>query len=82
MVRSDGDEPPASGFQSYPLTVASRLLSPQSEEGKTHRLMVKQLSTVRNTQRDSQSYIENISEKREIEVIRRRKGSVKREVSN
>lgn len=56
MVRSDGDEPPASGFQSYPVTVASRLLSPQSEEGKTHRLMVKQLSTVRNTQRNSELY--------------------------
>jgi len=48
-VQSPGDEPPASGIQSYPLTVASRLLSPQSAEGKTQRLMVRQLSTVRST---------------------------------
>ena len=43
--------------------------------------MVKQLSTVRNTQRDSQSYIENRRRRREIEVTRR-EGRVKKEESN
>ena len=33
------------------LTVTSRLLRPHSTEDKTLRLMVKQFSTVRNTQR-------------------------------
>ena len=40
------------------LTVASRLLHPYSIEDKTPRLLVKQFSTARNTQRDSQSYRE------------------------
>ena len=44
--------------------------------------MVKQLSTARNTQRDSQFYKEKRRERREGEVIRRRKGRVKRENSN
>ena len=54
------------------LTVASRLLHPYSTEDKTPRLMVKQLSTVRNTQRNS--YIEKRRGRGEIEVTRRRKG--------
>ena len=44
------------------LTVASRLLHPYSTDDKTSRLVVKQLSTIRNSQRDSQSYIENREE--------------------
>jgi len=44
--------------------------------------MVKQLSTARNTQRDSQSYIEKKRGRREIEVIMRRKGRVKSGESN
>ena len=40
------------------LTVASRLLHPNSTDHKTSRLMVKQFSTMRDTQRDSQSYEE------------------------
>ena len=44
--------------------------------------MVKQLSTVRNTQRDSQSYIEKRKGRNEIEVTRGRKGRVKRGESN
>ena len=40
------------------LTIASILLHPYSTDDKTSRLMVKQFSTVRYTQRDSQSYIE------------------------
>ena len=50
-----------------PLTVASRLLHPYRTEGKTPRLMVKQLSTSRNTQRASQNYIEKRRGRKEIE---------------
>jgi len=41
-----------------PLTVASGLLHPYHTEDKTPRLMVKQFSAARNTQRDSESYVE------------------------
>ena len=54
------------------LTVASRLLHPYSTDNKTSRLMVKRLSTVRDIQRSSQSYMEKRSRRREIEVTRRR----------
>ena len=74
-------EPPASGFRS-PLTVTSRLLCPHSTEDKTPRLMVKQLSAPRNTQRHSQSYTEKRKGRKEIEVTGRREGRVKREDSN
>ena len=60
-----------------PLTVALRFLYPHSAEDKTPRLMVKQLFTLRNTQRDSQSYIEKRRGRKEIEVTRGRKGRVK-----
>ena len=63
------------------LTVASRLLHPYSTDDKTSRLMVKKFSTVRDTQRDSQSYTEKRRDKREIEVTRRR-GGVKKGESN
>ena len=62
---------------SISLTVASRLLHPYSTDDKTSRLMVKKLSTVRDTQRGSQNYIE--PETREIEVTRRRRGESKEE---
>ena len=39
---------------------------------------MKQFYTARNTQRDSQSYMEKRRRKREIEVIRRRRVGVKR----
>ena len=39
--------------------------------------MMKKFFTARNTQRDSQSYIEQRRGRREIEEIRRRKGEVK-----
>ena len=61
---------------SISLTVASRLLHPYSTDDKTFKLMVKQFSTVRDTQRGSQNYIE--PETREIEVTRRRRGEIKR----
>ena len=59
------------------LTVASRLFHPYSTNDKTSRLMVKRFSTVRDTQRGSQSYMKN-REKREIEVTKRRRGGIKR----
>ena len=59
------------------LTVASRLLHPYSTDDKTSTLMVKRFSTVRNTQRDSQSYMQKRRVRREIEVTRRRRGTQK-----
>ena len=44
------------------LTVASRLLHPYSTDDKTSRLMVKRFSTVKDTQRGSQSYMEKREE--------------------
>ena len=64
------------------LTVVSRLLHPYSTNDKTSRLMVKRFSTVRDTQRDSKSYIEKRRGRREIEVTRRRRGGVKRRETN
>ena len=60
------------------LTVASRLLHPYSTDDRTSRLMVKRFSTVRDTQRVSQSYMEKRRGRREIEVTRRRRGGIKR----
>ena len=60
------------------LTVASRRLHPYSTDDKTSRLMVKKFSTVRDTQRGSQSYMEKRRRKREIEVTRRRRVGVNR----
>ena len=54
------------------LTVASRLLHPYSTDDKTPRLMMKRFSTVRDTQRGSQSYMEKRRRRREIEVTRSR----------
>ena len=59
------------------------VLHPYSTDDKASRLMVKQFSTVRDTQRDSKSYIEKRRGRREIKVSRRRIGEVKRgETSN
>ena len=60
------------------LTVASRLLNPYSTDDKTSVLMVKRFSTVRDTWRGSQSYMEKRIGRRELEVTRRRRGGVKR----
>ena len=60
------------------LTVASRLLHLYSTDDKTSRLMMKSFSTVRDTQRGSQSYMEKRRGRREIEVTRRRRGGIKR----
>ena len=61
------------------LIVASRLLHPYSIEDKAPRLFVKQFSTARNTQRDSQNYIEKRRRRRKIDVTRRSKGVSKGE---
>ena len=59
-------------------TVASRLLHLYCTDNKTSRLMEKRFSTVRDTQRDSQSYVEKRRGRREIEVTRRRREGIKR----
>ena len=61
------------------ITVASRLLHLYSTDDKTNRL--KSFSTVRDTQRGSQSYMEKRRGRREIEVTRMRSGGIKREES-
>ena len=60
------------------LTVVSRLLDLYSTDDKTSRLMMKSFSTVRGTQRGTQSYMEKRRGRREIEVTRRRRGGIKR----
>ena len=64
------------------LTVALRIPHPYSTDDKTSRLMVKRFSTVRDTQRGSQSYMEKRRGKKEIEVTGRRRGGIKRGESN
>ena len=60
------------------LIVASTLLHPYSTDDKTPRLMVKRFSTVRDTQRGSQSDMNKRWRRRQIEVTRRRRGGIKR----
>ena len=52
------------------LTLASRLLHLYSTVDKTSRLKMKSFSTVRDTQRGSQSYMEKRRGRRELEVTR------------
>ena len=59
------------------LKSVSRFFYSYSTGDKIPRLMVKKFSTARNTQRDSQSYIEQRRGRREIEEIKWRKGGVK-----
>ena len=63
------------------LTLASKLLHPYSTDDKTSRLMVKQFSAARNTQRGSKSYMSKRRGRREIEVTRRRKRGITGEES-
>ena len=65
-------------FFSLILTETSRLFHLYSTDGETSRLVVKSFSTVRDTQRDAQSYMEKRRGRREIEVTRRRRGGIKR----
>ena len=60
------------------LTVGSRLLYLYSTIDKTSRLKMKSFSTVMDTQRGSQSYMEKRRGRRDIEVTRKRRGGVKR----
>ena len=66
-----GLKPPASGFQSYSYS-SLRLLHLYSTDDKTSRLMMKRFSTVRDTQRGSQSYMEKRRGRRERDATRRR----------
>ena len=60
------------------LTVASRVLHLYSTDDKTSRLKTKSFSTVRYTQRGTQSYMEKRRWRREIKVTRRRREGIKR----
>ena len=53
-------------------TVVSRLLLLYSTVDKTSRLKMKSFSTVRDTQRGSQSYMEKRRGRRELEVTQMR----------
>ena len=53
-------------------TVVARLLLLYSTIDKTSRLKMKSFSTVRGSQRDSQSYMEKRRGRRELEVTRMR----------
>ena len=64
---------------SFILIVASRLLHLYSTDAKTSRLMMKNFSTVRDTRRGSQSYMEQRRGRKETEVTRRRKRESKGE---
>ena len=64
------------------LTVTSTLLHPYGTNNKTSRLKEKRFSTVKDTLRVSQSYMEKRRRRREIEVTRRRRGGIKRGESN
>ena len=56
--------------------VVSRLLQLYRTDNKTSGLMVKRFSTVRETQRGSQSYMKKRRGRKEIEVSRRRKRGI------
>ena len=59
-------------------TIVSRLLLPHSTIDKTSRLKMKSFSTVRGTQRGSQSYIENRRGRRELKLTWMRWGGINR----
>ena len=63
---------------SFIFTVGSRLLLLYCTIDKTSRLKMKSFSTLRDTQRGSQSYMEKRRGRREIEVTRRRRGGIKK----
>ena len=60
------------------LTVALRLLHPYITDDKTSRLMMKSSSTVRNTWRSSQNYMEKRRGRRETGDQEEKRGSLKR----
>ena len=60
-------------------TVVSKLLLLYSTIDKTSTLKMKSFSTVKVTQRGSQRYMEKRRGRRELEVMRMRRGGIKRE---
>ena len=60
------------------LTVDSRRLHLYGTDDKTSWLIMKSFSTVRDTRRGSQNYMEKRRGRREIEVTRKRSGGIKR----
>ena len=64
---------------SFILPIVSRLLQLCSTDNKTSRLMVKRVSTMRDHQRSSQSYMENRRGRKEIEVSRGRERGTQEE---
>ena len=64
---------------SFILPIVSRLLQLYSTDNKTSRLIVKRLSTVRDNQRGSQSYMKNTRGRKEIGVSRMREGGTQEE---
>ena len=60
------------------LTVSSTLLHIYSTGDKTSRLMMKRVSTVRDSRRVIQSYKEKRRGRKEVEVTRGRRGGLKR----
>ena len=62
------------------LIVAPRLPHPYNIDDKTSRLIVRKFSTVRDTQRGSQSYMEKRRGRREIEVTRKRRSKWERAI--
>ena len=78
MFLGFGLKPPASGFQSY-FDSSLKALHLYSTVDKTSRLKVKSFSTVRDTQRGSQSYMKKRRQRREIDLVTRsRRGGIKR----
>ena len=71
MFSGFGLKPPASGF-SLIFALSSRLLHVYITVDKTSRLKMKSVSTVRDTRRGSQSYMEKRRGRRELEVTRMR----------
>ena len=61
------------------LPVALRLLQLSSTDNESSRLMVNRFSTVRDTQRGSESYMRKRRGRREIEMSRRRKRGTQEE---
>ena len=73
------------GFRLLPLDfslilpVASRPLHPYRTDGRLSRIVEKRFSTVRDTQRGSQSYMKKRRGRKEIQVSRRRKRGTQEE---
>ena len=65
---------------SFILPVVSRLLQLYSTDNKTSRLLVKRFSTMRDSQRGSQSYMNKRRGRRQIEMSRKKKWWTQEEI--